>query len=236
MMAGREVSTDRDGGDLAASRGGESIGTNPAPPRSTDDASASQAQPQGGLRERKKHQRREALHRAALRLVERQGIDGTTVEQICEEVGVSPRTFFNYFPSKTAAALRLPEQVISVEAAERFRRAEGGLMPAICDLLEDSMNSGLDPAQTKRLVVEQPELQSAFTQWMSTVREEFAQIVAERTESRKAASAAIGLALTSVGVMINCSEPDDRPIAVRLLETIDTLVAVRDAELTPPRV
>ncbi|MBS1696933.1 MAG: TetR family transcriptional regulator, partial [Actinobacteria bacterium] len=43
----------------------------------------------GGRRERKKQQTRQALHEAALRLVEDQGLDGTTIEQICQAVDVS---------------------------------------------------------------------------------------------------------------------------------------------------
>lgn len=58
-----------------------------------------------GLRERKKLQTREALHRAAIRLYVERGPEAVTVNDICEAVGVSRRTFFNYFESKDDAAL-----------------------------------------------------------------------------------------------------------------------------------
>lgn len=61
------------------------------------------ASPGIGRRERKKLETRRAISRAALDLALENGLDNLTVEAISEAADVSPRTFFNYFPSKEDA-------------------------------------------------------------------------------------------------------------------------------------
>ncbi|HGW4869705.1 TPA: TetR/AcrR family transcriptional regulator [Pseudomonas aeruginosa] len=53
-----------------------------------------------GLRDRQKEMRRKAITDAALALFEKQGFNGTTVEQIAVMAGVSAPTVFNYFGTK----------------------------------------------------------------------------------------------------------------------------------------
>ena len=59
----------------------------------------------GGLRERKKLKTRESIQREAMRLIQKQGYNKTTIEQIAAAVDISPSTFFNYFPSKEDVVL-----------------------------------------------------------------------------------------------------------------------------------
>ena len=71
------------------------------------------------LRERRREQTWTAIHEAALKRVREHGMRGTTVEEIAQEAGVSPRTFFNYFPSKEDAVLGLREPVVSEESSKQ---------------------------------------------------------------------------------------------------------------------
>lgn len=77
-----------------------------------------------GLRERKKAARRAALISSSHDLVCELGLDAVTVDMICDRVGVSQRTFFNYFDSKVDAVLGITAWVIDPDAAEQF--AGGG--------------------------------------------------------------------------------------------------------------
>src|SRR3954471_21860155 len=72
-----------------------------------------------GLRERKKLATRLALHEAALQLVADRGLEHVSVDDIADRADVTPRTFFNYFPSKDDAVLGLDPEG-SAHQAEAF--------------------------------------------------------------------------------------------------------------------
>ncbi|WP_216893761.1 TetR/AcrR family transcriptional regulator [Nocardia alni] len=101
-----------------------------------------------GLRERKKQQTREALHRAAVRLYAQRGPDSVTVNDICAAAEVSPRTFFNYFGSKDDAVLDWHEERAGGSLADRIaaRPAEEDPLLAV----HQAINAGI------RLLQERP--------------------------------------------------------------------------------
>jgi AcrR family transcriptional regulator len=55
-----------------------------------------------GRREKRKLETRARIEDAAYELFRRQGIDNTSIEQICAEADVARRTFYSYFPNKHA--------------------------------------------------------------------------------------------------------------------------------------
>jgi len=183
------------------------------------------------LRERKKRRTRLAIHDAAQRLVEANGLEATTVESICELAEVSPRTFFNYFPSKAAATLGLPEAVISAAAVERYRAARGPLVPALCRLLAESADGEVDHLAAKRLMLAVPELGPAFTQWMSAVRAEFVALAQERADSPERGTAAVALVMGALSLSVHDPAQTRAPGAEQLMAAVDRLAAAHGAML-----
>src|SRR5687767_1104185 len=90
---------------------------------------------QSGLRERKKAATKAALSDATLRLaVQKGGLEAVTADEIAAEVGVSTRTFHNYFPNKEAAFLHDFNEITGeFIAAVRDRAARQPVWDALRD-------------------------------------------------------------------------------------------------------
>lgn len=143
--------------------------------------------PAPGLRERKKAARREALVAASHELVGRLGLDAVTVEMICEQVGVSPRTFFNYFASKVDAVLGIQETPLSSGSAEVFAAGgpTGNLLDDCAAVVGDMLDSSPVDLDRMALVMElsqrEPALLVRQIAWFEERTTELAVLAARRT-------------------------------------------------------
>src|SRR5579871_5272327 len=111
--------------------------------------------PATSLRERKKLATRRQLRAAALHLVAERGMANVTVEDIAAAADVSPRTFFNYFPSKEAVlfggdpdrAAALRDRVASYRPGQPALEALRAVLGQDAQAMADELSAlGGDPA------------------------------------------------------------------------------------------
>lgn len=153
------------------------------PPR---DAAAEPAPVPLGLRERKKVQRRAALVDATHALVAELGLDAVTVDMVCARAGVSPRTFFNYFPTKDDAVLGHAPWTIDADAAAVFAAGgpSGHLLDDVVALLAPVLEH--PPLGRERmhraieLAGEHPRLMAHHVAWMDQQKDRLLEVVRAR--------------------------------------------------------
>jgi AcrR family transcriptional regulator len=189
-----------------------------------------------GLRERKKLRTRAQLTEAALRLFTERGFDGTTIDDIVEEVEVSPRTFFRYFDSKEDVVIGffddMGEELRSMLAARppeeppftAVRRALGSLV--------DLYTAQADRVRAaKRLAHETPAIRARLldkhARWETGVTEELAARlgVDPEEDSRPGLIAAVALAASSTAVTrwVESDGREDLPVLLdEALEAVAT--------------
>jgi AcrR family transcriptional regulator len=98
-------------------------------------------------RTRKKHATRRALVTAARRLTLEHGLDRITVEQIADEAGVSPRTFFNYFSSKEEAVVGIePTLLETIADAVESRPPDEDSLTALLEVMTGHADSDTEVA------------------------------------------------------------------------------------------
>ena len=144
------------------------------------------------LRERKKLATRRLLRRAALDLVAERGLANVTVEDIAEAADVSPRTFFNYFPSKEAAlfggdperAVELRERVATGAPGKSALDALRVVLARDSEEMADELRSlGGDPADWLRrmkMARTDPHVRAAHAAQMAMIERAIAEGLAER--------------------------------------------------------
>jgi AcrR family transcriptional regulator len=171
---------------------------------------------QKSLRERKKHETRRTLRSIALRLVAERGYCNVTVEDIAEAAVVSPRTFFNYFPSKEAVIVGAdPERVEALRL--RILGQPDGVAPleTLCcalreeavELARDLEDLGGNPLEWVALMksaFRDPDLNAARAAHMAVFEGAVADALAERLGENSAAGRSPYVSLlasTGMGVM-----------------------------------
>lgn len=155
---------------------------------STDPAGG----PRASLRERKKLATRRSLRRVALGLFADRGFSHVTVEDIAEAADVSPRTFFNYFPSKEAVLFGADPDRIAVLRDRVVREAPGEpalealrvVMADDAQAVADELNDlGGDPADWLRRMKQaraDPHLRAAQAAQMAMTERAITEGLAER--------------------------------------------------------
>ncbi|MFI5044291.1 MAG: TetR/AcrR family transcriptional regulator [Acidimicrobiales bacterium] len=110
-----------------------------------------------GRREDNKRRTRDALIARGLELYRDVGFDETRVQDIVDKVGVSPATFFNYFPTKEAILEAKADETADLYATllqHELERPEIALdvrLKEITRLVADSMSA--DPAISRLMAI-----------------------------------------------------------------------------------
>lgn len=137
-----------------------------------------------GLRERKKMKTRIAIREATYRLIQEQGYDATTVEQIAEAAEVSASTVFRYFPAKEDIVLT-DEYDALLEEELRARPADEPWFDSLRYVLRKAIGLGNseEPEVTRlrtRLMVEVPAVRSRMMESMSVTGRLLCRAIGER--------------------------------------------------------
>ncbi|WP_420035327.1 TetR/AcrR family transcriptional regulator [Streptomyces sp. cg28] len=191
------------------------------------------AEPKVGLRERKKIKTRTAIREATYRLIEEQGYDATTVEQIAEAAEVSPSTVFRYFPTKEDIVLTDEFDPV-LERELRARPADEPIIDSVRHVVEHALELAFASESPEvvrlrtRLQVETPAVRSRMMESMSVTGQLMCRVIADRTgrdadglEVRVYAMALVGALMQATMYWAEHDHEDDlRALVLRALDTV----------------
>lgn len=184
----------------------------------------------GSLRERKKAATRAALHATALRLASEHGLGAVTIEEICAEVGVAPRTFFNYFPSKAAAAFDVAVTEVDPDHRDWFLASDGPLLTDLAEMVGRHIALPADLASIRTLIHSEPGLGADFWQQVIAGLKPFLPLAQQRCGDYRLARVAFGLLVTAFATAtINQPVDADGDVARLLLAEVATMRELLDA-------
>jgi AcrR family transcriptional regulator len=138
-----------------------------------------------GLRERKKIETLHRLQEEALRLFDEQGYDATTIEQIAEAAGVSPSTFYRYFPTKEDVVVQDEYDPLIVNVFESQSESDApldALRAVLRVLFAEFTDADIERVRRRvRMIFAVPALRARQVQQTTATEELLARMVAERT-------------------------------------------------------
>jgi AcrR family transcriptional regulator len=137
-----------------------------------------------GLRERKRIATRRAIQVAAVRLAADDGLERLTIDEIGRRADISPRTFFNYFPSKEAALMGDTPQLPGDESVARFVDSRDDLITGLGAIVVEAVEQAAEDrelTQLRRVVMKRyPELFALRIFGMKKFEDELQAVVQER--------------------------------------------------------
>ncbi|MFW7414024.1 TetR family transcriptional regulator [Demequina sp. SO4-18] len=150
---------------------------------------AADAKPEG-LRARKRRETRAATQRAAIDLGLEHGWSAVTVEMICDAAGISPRTFYNYFPSRENAVLGEGKPMPDEQQIESFVAATGVSDVEAFALMMAKVWTAAEPDRElfrmrRKLLDATPELAAQNMMRITEAREQYAEIVRTRLDATR---------------------------------------------------
>ncbi|MEV7607018.1 TetR/AcrR family transcriptional regulator [Paenarthrobacter sp. NPDC089322] len=146
----------------------------------------------GGLRERKRAATRQAITAVARSLTADRGLNGYTVEEVCQEAGISRRTFFNYFHSKEDAVIGAFSDQLPQDALDAFNRDSertpdsisetllAALFHLTLDVMERSAISRAEVHQLIAAITAEPQLLGQMTLEGEARERQFTELIASR--------------------------------------------------------
>lgn len=158
----------------------------------------------GGLRERKKRRTRRTIADVAMRLFMSDGFDRVTVDAIAAAADVSPKTVYNYFPSKADLVFdEIDEILAGLLAAVRDRNANESALAAVGRFLarRQPENRPAGPSTAfRRLIDESLALRAARREMFNRLETALAGVLAEETGAAPNAIEPFVAAVALVGV------------------------------------
>jgi AcrR family transcriptional regulator len=186
------------------------------------------------LRDRKKLATREALSNAAFRLILEQGIDAVTPEAVADAVGVSPRTFRNYFSCREEAVfdglvLRAGSMVDALRARPAGEPVWDSLVAVLPAHFSEIVGSRKDVSTLRCVVLDNPALFAQNLTAFERIDRLMAETIAERTGRDVDADLEPALLASCAGVALRTAveawstRDDDVPLADLVTQALGKL-------------